>query len=155
MTSRRTFLKGVSACGGAALLIPATGAGAAASAKPAFIIDGRFPDGADLARRARATGHPVYEPGGEMIVLLLDNAEDLLGRRRTIIGLTGYADLALARDFLRMHARPIHHTIALPDVGDRNDHVTRSTVAAGLLASLAPLATASRTSRASSFLWLA
>lgn len=154
MTSRRTFLKAVSACGGAAMFAPVSGAAAMPSGGPAFVIDTRLPDGADLAQRAGAAAHLVFEPRGEMIALLFDHAEELIARKQTIIGLTGYADLALARDFLRSRGHPVRHVRSLPEVRGPLADGHASAVDQALLASLIPQCQPSSRCRATTFLWL-
>ncbi|WDF75118.1 hypothetical protein [Novosphingobium sp. KACC 22771] len=110
-----------------------------------FLLDARLPEAAALRARADAFGHRSIDPQGEMIRLLTGEKASLVNGAATVIGLTTYTDLMLARDVLRGMGRPIRHHLALPD-GRADDP---------LLALLHQSCTRNCGSRATSFLWLA
>lgn len=161
MADRRTFLKTASAVGGTALLPAAAAASAHAApgSRPAFIVDARLPRAGELGQRAAALGHRVLDPQGEMIALLLQHEAALIGPGRHLIGLTGYADFALARDLLRLSGHPIRHAAALggPDGqrivirGSARDRAVLDALFAEHPSSFAP----GRVAQATSFVWLA
>ncbi len=128
--ARRTVLKGVAA------------ASAVASS-------------AALAARAALDGHRVADPGGEMIALLLGDGPRLLAAGGHLIGLTGYADFALAQDLLRGIGRPVRHALAIDAVGTRSIVPARSPREARALAALLGADVPESKHRATSFAWLA
>lgn len=150
MPVRRDVLKGSAALAAAGL------AGMApASARPGgplrFIIDARLPEAARLAERARAGGHRLADPGGEIVSLLLARHADWLTGAGPIVGLTGYVDFALARDVLRSASRPIRHALAL----DGTAAAPGTTPAERALAALLGPSPRPAGARSTSFLWLA
>jgi len=152
--ARRTLLKcaavlPVSQLAGAS---PLTAAG---RAQPRFIIDRRLPEADRIAARARARNCRVADPEGEIIRLLLDRREPWLSVSGSIIGLTGWSDLMLAQDALRMAGRPLLHASALRD-GREQRLIDRADSRAGrTLASLLGGEEMRRLSRITSFLWAA
>lgn len=152
--ARRTLLKG------AALLPVGQLAGAAPIAaagreRPRFIIDHRLPEADHIAARARAQGCPIADPEGEIIRLLLDRRDPWLSTSGSIIGLTGWSDLMLARDALRMAGRPLLHASALR--GGREERLIghKDGRAGRTLASLLGGEEMRRLTRTTSFVWAA
>lgn len=154
--ARRTMLKGVAATG--ALTGSATLYAAPLAAPPGtvrFIIDARLPEAAALAARAAQDGHRMVDPGGEMIALLLGDGPRLLAAGGHLIGLTGYADFALAQDLLRSIGRPVRHALAIDAAGARSVIAARSRHEQRALAALLMPAEPETKHRATSFAWLA
>lgn len=154
--ARRTVLKGVAAASAVAssAALPAAPLGAPLGAVR-FIIDARLPEAAALAARAALDGHRVADPGGEMIALLLGDGPRLLAAGGHLIGLTGYADFALAQDLLRGIGRPVRHALAIDAVGTRSIVPARSPREARALAALLGADVPESKHRATSFAWLA
>lgn len=153
---RRSVLKGVAAASvaaGSAALPAASAAGRPGTVR--FIIDARLPEAAALAARAALDGHRVADPGGEMIALLLGEGPHLLAAGGHLIGLTGYADFALAQDLLRGIARPVRHALAIDATGARSVIPARSQREARALAALLGPTAPDTKHRATSFAWLA
>jgi len=152
--ARRTLLKG------AALLPVGHLAGAsplpaAGRERPRFIIDHRLQEADHIAARARAQGCPVADPECEIIRLLLDRRDPWLSASGAIIGLTGWSDLMLAQDALRMAGRPLLHASALRD-GKEERLIGRADSRAGAtLASLLGGEDMRRPARTTSFVWAA
>lgn len=140
--SRRDMLGIAGALLGLAVAPPAM---AESRADAVFLLDARLPEAAALTARARASGHMSIDPQGEMIRLLTSEKARFWIDAGTVIGLTTYTDLMLARDVLRAIGRPIRQHLALPD-GRADDP---------LLALLHQGCARSCASRATSFLWLA
>lgn len=154
--ARRTVLKGVaaaSAVASSAALPAAPLAGPFGTVR--FIIDARLPEAAALTARAALDGHRVADPGGEMIALLLGDGPRLLAAGGHLIGLTGYADFALAQDLLRGIGRPVRHALAIDAAGARSVISARSPREARALAALLGPAAPESKHRATSFIWLA
>lgn len=154
--ARRTVLKGVAMTG--ALAGSATLYAAQLAAPPGtvrFIIDARLPEAAALTARAAQDSHRVADPGGEMIALLLGDGPRLLAAGGHLIGLTGYADFALAQDLLRGIGRPVRHALAIDAAGARSVVPARSPREARALAALLSEAAPESKHRATSFIWLA
>lgn len=159
MADRRTFLKTASAAGGTVLLPAAAAASACAvpGSRPALIVDARLPCADELGMRAAALGHRVLDPQGEMIALLLRHEAALIGPGRHLIGLTGYADFALARDLLRLRGHPIRHAVSLGGPGGQRAVIRGSARDGAVLEALfsgTPSALG-RDARATGFIWLA
>lgn len=115
MPRRRDILKGTAALGiGALAGMPRTSF--AAGGGTCFIVDAGLPEAGALAVLANDGGHRIIDPRGEMIALLIGDAADLATTHNRFVGLSGYADFALARDMLRSNGRPIHHAIALDGI---------------------------------------
>lgn len=154
--ARRTVLKGVAVTGA---LAGSTALPAASLAAPLgtvrFIVDARLPEAAMLTARAALDGHRVADPGGEMIALLLGDGARLLAAGGHLIGLTGYADFALAQDLLRSIGRPVRHALAIEGAGVRSVIPARSPREARALAALLGPSEPNTTNRATSFAWLA
>lgn len=154
--ARRSVLKGVaaaSAVASSAALPAAPTAGPFGTVR--FIIDARLPEAAALAARAAQDGHRVADPGGEMIALLLGDGQRLLAAGGHLIGLTGYADFALAQDLLREIGRPVRHALAIDAAGVRSIVPARSPREARALAALLGTDAPQTHHRATSFAWLA
>lgn len=154
--ARRSVLKGVaaaSAVASSAALPAAPTAGPFGTVR--FIIDARLPEAAALAARAAQDGHRVADPGGEMIALLLGDGQRLLAAGGHLIGLTGYADFALAQDLLRGIGRPVRHALAIDAAGARSVVPARSPREARALAALLGTDAPQTHHRATSFAWLA
>lgn len=154
--ARRSVLKGVaaaSAVASSAALPAAPTAGPFGTVR--FIIDARLPEGAALTARAALDGHRVADPGGEMIALLLGDGARLLAAGGHLIGLTGYADFALAQDLLRGIGRPVRHALAIDAAGARSVIAARSRHEQQALAALLGPAEPQTKHRATSFAWLA
>lgn len=154
--SRRTVLKGVaaaSALAGSAALPAKPLSGAPGSVR--FIIDARLPEAEPLAARAALRGHRVADPGGEMIALLLGDGARLLAAGGHLIGLTGYADFALAQDLLRSMGRPVRHALAIDGAGTRSIIAGATAQERRALAALLGPAAPDHKHRATSFAWLA
>jgi hypothetical protein len=62
---------------------------------------------------ARAGGHTLADPQGEVVALLLAPHGRWLSANGMIVGLTGYSDFVLARDVLRGTSRPVRHAVSL------------------------------------------
>ena len=159
MADRRTFLKAASAVGSAALLPAAAAASArpAPETRPAFIVDARLPRAEALRLRATALGHRVLDPRGEMIALLLQHEAALIGPGRHLVGLTGYADFALAQDLLRASGHPIRHAVALGGRDGQRDIIRGSARDGAVIAALFARMPAEpgREAQATSFIWIA
>ena len=108
--SRREVLGATSALLGMALAPRARGATPAARAS--FILDARLPEAGALTARAR--GHLIADPHGEIIRLLLGPQGKTLISAGAIIGLTTYTDFMLASDVLRGIGRAPRQPLALP-----------------------------------------
>lgn len=115
--SRRELLRAASITLGLAAGLGLTTPALAASMGPAFLIDSRLPEAAALAARARQVGGLLADAGGEMVRLLLGPHGEALIAASTLIGLSTYSDLVLARDVLRSRGRPLQGAIALPLAG--------------------------------------
>jgi hypothetical protein len=63
-------------------------------------------------RAARAGGHTLADPQGEVVALLLAPHGRWLSANGMIVGLTGYSDFVLARDVLRGTSRPVRHAVS-------------------------------------------
>lgn len=154
--ARRAVLKGVAVTGvlaGSAALPAAPLGGAPGTVR--FIIDARLPEAAALSARAAQSGHRIADPGGEMIALLLGDGARLLAAGGHLIGLTGYADFALAQDLLRSMSRPVRHALTIDGVGARSLIAARSAHDQRALAALLGPAGPDTRTRATSFVWLA
>lgn len=152
---RRTVLKGAAVLGiGAGVALPAAIPDAAAR-DVRFIIDARLPEAPALSARAARDRHGVVDPAGEMIALLLGNADRLLARGGYLIGLTGYADFALAQDLLRGIGRPVLHAIAIDGSGRRPIIAAPSPRTAAALDALLGRDDTTHRHRATSFAWMA
>lgn len=142
--SRRQVLGAATALLG---LAAAPRAWAAPYDRASFIIDARLPEGPPLIERARASSHPIADPQGEIIRLLLGPQGPVLTRAGTIIGLSTYTDFVLARDMFRNVGRSVRGVLALP--------LTRDEAAEPLLTLLHDACQRRCASQASAFLWLA
>jgi hypothetical protein len=155
MAQRRDILKAASVLGGILLIGPIASARIAGGSGFRFIVDARLPLGPRLASHAGLNRYRIVDPGGEMIHLLLDNAGTLLAQGGHIIGMTGYADFALARDLLRASGRPIRHAFVLSGAGILSTEIRGNAREAKVLAELVQPAPPANRRQVTSFLWLA
>lgn len=124
-----------------------------------FIVDTRLPDAAHLIEQARRGGHPVVDPEGEIIRLMLRPSDPLTAHAGSLLGLTGYSDFILAQDALRAMARPMRYAARIDGTGrhmlfDREDRNGKSRTDTAIATLFDPAALI-RPSHATSFVWLA
>ncbi len=75
--------------------------------KSALVFDASNPLACAVAKRAEAMGFSVRPTDGEIVALLL---ADRTAQSSALWGVTGYAEMMLARDILRSHGRTISFT---------------------------------------------
>ncbi|WP_194917457.1 hypothetical protein [Novosphingobium sp. NBM11] len=156
MPLRRDILKGGVTLGAVGLAgLPGLASALDLSGDPRFIVDGRLPEAPRLIARARAGGHTLADPQGEVVALLLAPHGRWLSANGMIVGLTGYSDFVLARDVLRGTSRPVRHAVSLNGMAQMEttlDGGNRTTRTLDALLGPAPWR---ENTRATSFLWLA
>ena len=156
MALRRDILKGGAALGAAGFAgLPGMASALDFSGAPRFIVDGRLPEAPRLIAQARAGGHTLADPQGEVVALLLAPHGRWLSADGMIVGLSSYSDFVLARDVLRGTSRPVRHAVSLNGMAHGEPVLHgggRVTRALGALLGPAPRR---ESARATSFLWLA
>jgi len=120
-----------------------------------FIVDPRLPEAGHIAARAAMQGCAVADPKGEIIHLLMDPKQAWLTSQGSIIGLTGYSDLMLARDALRMAGRPLLYISALQGEQETVLLDRQASKAGRTIASLLASPDMQRLSSSTSFVWAA
>lgn len=151
MASRRTILGGIAA---APLVVTAgTLAVGPGPAHGGWLV---FNAGFDRARlaalRAERLGWSVSDTGGELAALLLQRGSELPAR---IVGITGYAELVLAKDILRGQGRKVRQILQFGAAGGRAGALPEESGTAGEIARLVRPLPQARPSRATGFVWQA